>query len=303
MGVRNSLCYHVEMRTRILVAATFAAGLLLAQKRPFACSQCATWNVPQQPFRIYGNTYYVGTHGLGSILITSPTGHVLIDGALPESAPLIAANIRSLGFRVEDVKLIVNSHAHFDHAGGISGLQKLSGARVAASPWTADVMRKGAVPRDDPQFGTIGPIARVARVETLQDGQTLSGGAVEVTAHLTPGHTPGGTSWTWQSCESGRCLHLVYADSLTPVSANGFLFSRSKLYPHAVSDFEKSYAFLESTPCDILMTPHPEVSNLWRRLEQRNGKPDAFVDGAACRALAANAREQLKKRLATEASQ
>ncbi len=149
--------------------------------------------MPQQAFRIYGNTYYVGTHGLSSVLITSGTGHVLIDGALPESAPLIAANIRSLGFRIEDVKLILNSHAHFDHAGGIAELQRLSGARVAASQWTADVMRKGEVPRDDPQFGALRPIARVARVETLKDNETLNAGAVSVTAHLTPGHTPGGT--------------------------------------------------------------------------------------------------------------
>lgn len=158
--------------------------------------------MPQQAFRIYGNTYYVGTHGLSSVLIASEGGHVLIDGALPESAPLIAANIRSLGFRIQDVKLILNSHAHFDHAGGIAELQRLSGARVAASRWTADVMKKGEVPRDDPQFGALRPIARVARVETFEDGETLRAGSLAVTAHLTPGHTPGGTSWTWRSCET-----------------------------------------------------------------------------------------------------
>jgi len=254
----------------------------------------------QQPFRIYGNTYYVGTHGLGSILITSQAGHVLIDGALPESVPQIVVNIRSLGFRVEDVKLIVNSHVHFDHAGGIAELQKLSGARVAASKWSANVMNKGAVPRDDPQFGAIIPIARIARVENFKDGETLSAGAVTVTAHLTPGHTPGGTSWNWRSCENGRCLNLVYADSLTPVSADGFLFARSKEYPHAIDDFERSYSFLNSTPCDILITPHPDFSNLWQRLEQRRSTPDALIDPTACRALAERSRERLKKRLATE---
>jgi metallo-beta-lactamase class B len=128
------------------------------------CANCAAWNEPQQPFRIYGDTYYVGTHGLGSVLITSATGHILIDGALPESAQLIAANIRALGFRIKDIKLILNSHAHFDHAGGIAELQRLSGARVAVSQWAAEVMNKGAVLQDDPQFGTIVPIAKVARV-------------------------------------------------------------------------------------------------------------------------------------------
>ncbi len=272
---------------------------LTAQDTHFSCPSCAKWNKPHQAFRIYGNTYYVGTQGLSSVLITSRTGDVLIDGALPESAPRIVANIRSLGFRMEDVKLIVNSHVHFDHAGGIAELQRLSGTRVAASAWTADVMKKGAVARDDPQFGTIAPITRVARVETLKDGETLTAGSVAVTAHLTPGHTPGGTSWTWRSCENGRCLNLVYADSLTPISADGFLFTRRKDYPHS-EDFERSFSFLDSTPCDILITPHPEASNLWERLEQRGSRPDALIDPTACRVLAEASREQLRKRLATE---
>ncbi len=265
---------------------------LFAQQPHSSCSNCATWNIPQKPFKIYGDTYYVGTHGLSSILITSNTGHVLIDGALPESVPHIVDNIRVLGFRVEDIKLIVNSHAHFDHAGGIAELQHLSGARVAASPWTAAVMKNGTVPRDDPQFGTIGPIAKVAHVETISDVATLHAGGVTITAHFTPGHTPGGTSWTWQACENNRCVNLVYADSLTPVSAEGFLFS------HRNAGFDRSYEFLETSPCDILLTPHPDASNLWQRRE----KPEGLIDPAACRALAASSREQLKKRLATENS-
>jgi metallo-beta-lactamase class B len=272
---------------------------LAAQETHSSCANCANWNQPHQAFQIYGNTYYVGTQGLSSVLITSGSGHVLIDGALPESAQLIVANIRSLGFRIEDVKLIVNSHAHFDHAGGIAELQRLSGARVAASQWTADVMKKGAVARNDPQFGALVPIARVARVETFKDGEALNVGAVAVTPHLTPGHTPGGTSWTWRSCQNGRCLSLVYADSLTPVSADGFQFTRRKDYPHA-EDFERSFSFLENAPCDILITPHPEASNLWRRLEQRNSDPDALIDPTACRVLAETSREELRKRLARE---
>src|SRR5262247_906262 len=282
----------------LLMFLAFASGLF-AQDRPSSCADCPAWNVPQQPFKIYGNTYYVGTHGLGSIFITSSTGHVLIDGALLESVTQIVANIRSLGFRVEDIKLILNSHVNFDHAGGIAELQKLSSARVAASPWTADVMKKGIVPRDDPQFGVIVPISRVVRVTTFKDGETLQAGSVTVTAHLTPGHTPGGTSWTWRSCENSRCVDLVYADSLIPVSASGFLFTRSREYPHAVADFERSYAFLDNTPCDVLITPHPDFSNLFQRLEQRSSNPNALIDSSACRKLAGSSRERLKIRLAT----
>jgi len=276
--------------------------LLLVSCLLSSCAADPAWNKPQKPFKIYGNSYYVGTRGLASILITSPAGHVLIDGALAESVPLIVANIRSLGLHTEDIKLIVNSHVHFDHAGGIAELQKLTGARVAASKWSADVMQKGAVPRDDPQFGTIAPIARVVRVEIFKDGDALTAGAVTVTAHLTPGHTPGVTSWTWRSCEGGRCLDLVYADSLSPVSADGFFFTSSKEYPHALDDFERSFSFLDTTPCDILITPHPEASNLWQRLEQRNSNPDALIDRNACRALAEGFRERLARRLAAERS-
>jgi len=256
--------------------------------------------VPQEPFKIYGNAYYVGTHGLSSVLITSPSGHVLIDGALPESVPQIVSNILSMGFRVEDIRLILNSHVHFDHAGGIAQLQKLSGARVAATRWTAQVMRTGVVPRSDPQFGITNPIARLAAVDIVSDSQTLRAGALSLTAHVTPGHTPGGTSWTWRSCEGGRCLNLVYADSLTPVSAGGFYFTRSRDYPHALGDFERSYKFLESTPCDILVTPHPGFIKLWERLDQRRSSPDALIDPTACRVFAADSRELLKTRLATE---
>jgi len=290
------------MCSRVLLLLALAAGLV-GQDRPSSCSSCPTWNLSQTPFKIYGNTYFVGTRGLSSILITSSSGHVLIDGALPESVPQIIANIRSLGFRLEDVKLIVNSHAHFDHAGGIAELQKLSGARVAASQWTADVLTRGAVPHDDPQFGTIIPIDRVAQVKSIKDGETVEVGAVRITAHLTAGHTPGGSSWTWRSCENEHCLNLVYADSLTPISANGFLFSRRKDYSNGVGDFERSYSFLEGTPCDILVTPHPNMSSI-----QEHSEPGALTartrtSGTACQALAQTSRQQLRKRLATERSQ
>lgn len=265
------------------------------------CSSCADWNRPQAPFRIFGNTYYVGPHGLSSILITSDAGNFLIDGDLAESAGQIAANIRSLGFRVEDVKIIVNSHVHFDHAGGIAELQRLSGARVYASPWSAAVMRTGAVAHDDPQYGIISPISPVKSVTELHDGETFKLGRTSLTAHLTPGHTLGGTSWRWQSCEADVCYEMVYADSLTPVSAPGFRFTGHARLMHG---FEKSFAFLQTTPCDILLTPHPGASELWDRMEehQRGTKPDPLIDRTACRRLAEQAREGLAAREHEEAT-
>src|SRR5690349_5792661 len=137
------------------------------------CPNCTEWSVAQRPFRIFGNTYYVGTHGLASILVTSTRGHILIDGALPASAPQILANIRALGFRVDDVRLILNSHAHFDHAGGIAALQRASGARVAASPWSARVLERGASLPDDPQYGVAFSYPPVHNVRVIADGETL----------------------------------------------------------------------------------------------------------------------------------
>ena len=281
----------------------FFASFSSAQQTP-PCPDCASWNAPQSPFRIYGNTWYVGPHGLSAILITSDQGHILIDGGLPESATQIAGHIRSLGFRVEDVKLILNSHVHFDHAGGIAELQRLSGARVVASEWSAAVLRKGGVAADDPQFGTIAPIQPVTRVETLHDGEVLRVGPLEVTAHLTPGHTPGGTSWSWKSCENDRCLTIVYADSLSPVSADGYRFSG---HPQILQGFDRTYSFLRTASCDILLTTHPDASAFWDRQEarQRNASQnppaaDSMVDTAACRQLADRASAQLTRRLAEE---
>jgi metallo-beta-lactamase class B len=265
------------------------------------CSSCAEWNRPQPPFQIFGNTYYVGTHGLSSILITSRAGNVLIDGDLPESAEQIVANIRYLGLHIEDVKIIVNSHVHFDHAGGIAELQRLSGARVYASPWTTAVMRTGAVAHDDPQYGITSPISPVKNVTELHDGETLEVGPIKLTAHMTPGHTPGGTSWTWQSCEADLCYEIVYADSLKPVSAPGFRFTE---HAELIHGFEKSFTFLETTPCDILLTPHPEASDFWDRVEghRRGVKPDPLVDRGACRRLAEKARDELAVRQEEEAA-
>ena len=267
-----------------------------------SCPNCITLNKAQPPFRIFGSTYYVGTHGLSSILITSPAGHVLIDGDLPESAGMIAGNIRLLGFRMEDVKLIVNSHVHFDHAGGIADLQRRSGAHVAASEWSAEVLRKGGVGKGDPQYGTLPPLAAVKNVSTFRDGESLHVGEITVTAHLTPGHTPGGTSWTWKTCEGSACYDMVYADSLNPISTPGFRFTKSREYPQAVEDFEKSFAFFDAVPCDVLITAHPEVSGFWDRLvlREKGVKPDPFIDSGACHKLADSAREKLRQRLADE---
>ena len=270
-------------------------------QRASECPSCAEWNAPQRPFRLFGNTYYVGTNGLSAILVTSSAGHVLVDGALPESAPLIRANVESLGFRMRDVKLIVNSHAHFDHAGGIAELQRASGARVVASEWSAGVLKSGKSMPGDPQLGLALAFPAVSGVSGLSFGDTLRVGPIALVPHATPGHTPGGTTWTWRSCDASRCLDFVYADSQTPVSADDFLFTRSPAYPNALTDFRRGHTRLERLACDALLTPHPSASDLWERVSPTDGTPTPrLVDRAACKRYAAAARRLLEQRIERE---
>lgn len=278
-------------------ADTAAAGYSAAE-----CPSCAAWNAPQRPLRVHGSTYYVGTRGLAAILLTSPDGHILIDAGLPESAAPIAANIEALGFEVADIRLIVTSHAHYDHAGGVAALQRASGARVGASPRSAPVLRSGTAGPDDPQHAIALAFPAVQNVFDIGDGDTLRVGALAVVAHFTPGHTPGGTSWSWRSCEGGECRDIVYADSQTPISADDFLFTRSATYPDAIADFERGFAVLERLRCDILLTPHPAASSLWERVAKRDaGDAAALVDPDACKRYAARSRTQLEARIAREA--
>jgi metallo-beta-lactamase class B len=262
------------------------------------------WNTPQEPFRVFGNTYYVGTAGLTAILITSDLGHILIDGALPQSAPLIEANIRALGFQLRDVRLILNSHEHADHAGGLAALQRATGARVAASPAAARALRQGHPTPEDPQYQSSlkVPFEAVKNVETIADRTTLRIGSLAITAHFTPGHTPGATTWSWRSCEGTRCVDIVYADGLTPVSDDGFRFTGDGKRPSVVDTFRRSISRVEALPCAVILAPHPEFIALARKLARLKERPETnpFMEENACRAYAATARKRLEQRVADE---
>jgi metallo-beta-lactamase class B len=257
------------------------------------------WNAPQKPFRIYGNTWYVGPYGLSSVLLDTGHGLALFDGDLPQSAPMIEANLRALGFHVRDIKWIFNSHAHADHAGGIAALQRDSGAQVLASAAGAHAMALGGADRADPQYGDAPDYPPVRQVRVLRDGEVVQLGDVAITAHYTPGHTPGSTSWTWTSCADGRCLHMVYADSLTAISAPGFRFSDD---PRRVAAFRQAIATVAALPCDILLTPHPDASGFWQKVARRKSDTDVapLIDANACRAYAAPATEKLDAKLVQE---
>jgi len=259
------------------------------------------WTQPQKPFRIYGNAYYVGTRGLTAVLIQSSDGLVLIDGTLPQNAAQVEANIKALGFKLSDVKLILNTHAHADHAGAIAQLARDTGARVVASEIGAKELMLGGKYPDDPQFGDAPNYPAVAHVDTVADDGVVRLGNVQITAHYTPGHTPGSTSWTWQSCEGDRCLHMVYADSVTALTAGGFRYS-DPAHPERVQNYRHGLAVIAALPCDILVTPHPDQIDFLEHVAQRNAgaKPDPIIKPDACRAYAAVGGRSLDARLAKE---
>ena len=258
-----------------------------------------SWTAPQQPFRIYGDTWYVGPRGLGVYLLVAPTGDVLIDGGVPGDAPLIEANIRALGIGLHEIRWILNSHAHADHAGDIARLAQDTGAKVIANAADAPLLERGG--RDDPEYGDRFPFPPVHVTRTVGDGETLRLGELTLTAHATPGHTKGNTTWTWVACEGQRCLHVVDVGSL---SAPGFRLIGNPEYPHAVEDFDHSFAVVAALPCDIPIAPHPEMVDFWERVAKRKpGDADALIDPAGCRDYAQYARENFAKELARQRAQ
>jgi metallo-beta-lactamase class B len=261
-----------------------------------SCVTDPSWTAEQMPFRIYGNTWYVGPRGLTVLLITSPSGDALIDGGVPGYAPLIEANIRDLGISLHDIKWILNSHAHCDHAGGIAHLASTTGAQVIASAADTPLLARGG--HADPEYGDRFPFPPVHVARTVTDGESLRLGDLVLTARATPGHTKGNTTWTWMSCEEKRCLHMVDVGSL---SAPDYKLIGTPKYPGIVQDYEHSFALVAALPCDIALAPHPAMVDFWERVAKRKaGNADALIDPAGCRAYAKDAREAFEAQLAKQ---
>lgn len=276
---------------------TFATSALPASRASGSCAECAAWNEPREPFRIFGNTYYVGTAALSSVLITSPYGHVLIDAGLPESASQIVGNIAKLGFKATDIKAILSSRAQFEYAGGIAELHDLTGAPVYALRPSQEPLQTGKLARNDPQYGIRRPdIPKVPHVWVVQDDQLLGVGGLRVRVLATPGASPGGASWTWDACEGTRCLRVVHADNLLPVAADRYRF---KDHPDVLQAFEGSFARLEGVACELVVPQRVDAMTL-ARLEQNGADAEYAGDETACRQHVQRAREALQSRLSGE---
>lgn len=260
-----------------------------------ACENREGYTDQAPPTRIFGDTWYIGTCGITVVMIKTAAGLALIDGGPAKAPPMITASLRRLGYDIRQVRWILSSHQHDDHAGGIVELQRLSGAKLIVGPEAAQVLRTGEPDPDDPQYGELHRFAppRVDRV--LKDGQTIDLGGVAITAHDTPAHMLGSTSWTWRSCAKRICRAIALTDSLTTISVPGYRFTD---HPQRIAEVRRGFATAAELPCDILVTPHPGASDLIVRLAGRA----PLVNADACRAYAAAASQRFEQRLASEAA-
>lgn len=262
----------------VIAALVFAPGLAHAQTDP----EMRAMNRPVAPFHLIGNIYYVGASDITSFLIVTPAGDILLDGGLVQTAPQIEANIRKLGFKVSDVKILLNSHAHYNHAGGLAELKRATGAQFVAMQGDAALLARGG--RGDFYFGDRFTFPPVKPDRVIHDGNTVTLGGVTLTAHLTAGHTRGCTTWTMTTEDRGQPLHVVFVGSMSVLS--GYRLVGKESYPGITADYERSFRVLRSLACDVFLGAHGQFFNLTAKREALAGSPRAnpFIDPAGYRA-------------------
>jgi metallo-beta-lactamase class B len=273
----------------VLAALTFAAPVEYSQQR-------LEWNQPIAPFHIIGNTYFVGTAELSSYLIVTPAGDFMIDGALPESAAQIERSVATLGFRMRDVKFLLNTHAHYDHAGGLPELRRASGALMVASRGDAPNLRSGLTDSFGAGWDMRVPGLAVDRI--INDGESLVLGGSVLTAHVMPGHTRGCTTWTLPVREAGQTYQVVFYCS---TSVPGYKLVNNPVYPRIADDYEHSFAIAEQLPCDVFLGNHTGFFHMREKLARRSaGAPNPFIDPAEYRTFVQNSHREFEKELARQ---
>lgn len=289
----SSARWWIGAALALAATATCAAEPATA---PPACKPGATWTDPAPPQRLHGTIWFAGSCGLTSLLVRTDDGDILLDGGIANTAPQILTNLRRLGVDPRGIRYLLNSHGHFDHVGGFAELQRATGAIVVARGADADAIERGRGDRSDPQYLSTDAFDPVPKVRRVADGETIALGGTVLTAHATPGHTPGSISWSWDSCERERCVHVVYADSLTAFTDEKYRYSD---HPDFLAQLRASIASVAALPCDLLVTPHPDASALWERIGPDAKSP--LIDTGACRRYADRSTGFLEKRLAKEA--
>src|SRR5512133_259650 len=287
------------MKSVLFVVTLLSSIMSLAQSDP----TWRSWNQPVEPFRIVGNIYYVGASDVASYLITSLRGHILLDGGFVETAPMIRDNIRKLGFKPEDVKYLLNSHAHADHAAGLAQLKQWTGAKFVASREDGELMARGG--HGDFAFGDGLTFPALQPDRTIADSDNVAIGDATLTAHITPGHTKGCTTWTTDAEESGRRYHVVF---LCSTSVPGYKLVNNANYPNIVEDYRRSFTLLKSLPCDVFLAPHGGFFHLTQKREALKAHPahNPFIDPKEYQAFLSGSQQdfdaELKKQQAKMAA-
>ncbi|MGB7434918.1 MAG: subclass B3 metallo-beta-lactamase [Candidatus Acidiferrum sp.] len=242
------------------------------------------WGQPFPPFRIAGNLYYVGDQDLGSYLIATHEGLILINSGIKEDVPIIHKDVEELGFHYSDIKILLISHAHYDHAEGSAMIVQETGAKYYVMDADVPTIESGG--KDDFQYGKDRwahfPVVQVDRV--LHDGDKVELGGSVLVAHLTPGHTKGTTTWTMDVAEDNRTLHVVIVGS--PNVNPGYKLVNNKEYPQIAADYQRGFEVLKSLPCDIFLGAHGSYFGLKEKYARwKAGDKDAFVDPAGYKAF------------------
>lgn len=269
-------------------------GLALATAAP-----STPGNEPAEPVRIADNLYYVGASDIASYLITTPAGHILIDAGYEDTVPIIRRNVEKLGFKMTDVKILLNTQAHFDHAAGFAELKKLIGARLAASDADAALLERGG--HGDYLFRDRYTFPPVHVDQRVKDGERVNVGGMTLAAHLTPGHTPGCTTWTFDVKDRGRTYHVVVVGGAT--INPGTRVSGMPTYPGISRDYESTFEVLASLPCDIFLGAHRGYYNGGDKMSRLVADPNGanpLVDPEGYRAAVARWHSAFEKQLAAE---
>jgi metallo-beta-lactamase class B len=282
--------------TALCALALVVTGVQAQTVKDFMAAVMKKWTTPFEPFQLIGNIYYVGTDGISAYIIKTSQGLILLDTALPESTGMIKANIARLGFKLGDIKFILNSHAHFDHTGGLAEIKKDTGAPLIAGERDQPLLEGGYYPGDEKNADLAFPPVKVDRA--VKEGDKVTLGDTTLSAHSMPGHTPGCTSWEMTVKDAGQDRDVLFFCSGT-VALNRLVGQPT--YPGIADDYRSTFAKAKAMKVDVLLGPHPEVYGMQAKREQmKDGAPNPFVKPGELQTYVAGLEQDFDKQLAKQ---
>jgi len=285
-----------KIAVALVALMSLTAAVEAQTPKDLLAAMLAKWNKPTEPFKMIGNVYYVGTDGLASYLITSPQGHILVDTVMPEATSKIKASIEKLGFKVTDIKYLLNTHAHIDHTGGLAEMKQASGAQLVAGEADKPLLEGGYYPGAREETALNFPPVKVDR--TVREGDKVTVGDVTLIARETPGHSPGCTSWEF-SVKDGDATRSALIFCSGTVALNRLVGNPT--YSGIVADYRKTFARAKDMKVDVLLAPHPEMYRMQdKRAMISDGAPNPFVNPGEFNAYAATLEKAFDDALAKQ---